>query len=442
MPTVVIDKMLGLNTTRASLQLQAGESSTLQNIWPRPTENLSKRRGIEPVSESTEPIWGIMAFEFDDGTIIPLIQNSNTLEFNPDLTSASLPNGLPENIGRAPDDDGSGGSFVLFQVEKAMRAMASRAVYVSPGAVMTWPGRRYNYDGTTHAVELPGNYPPNGFYAYDLAWSDEKEGNPYGTFAAGLVNQVRYEINRWLGYYFNRDLGLEGKDQPYAWTSVTLPLPPVAQTNTYRQTLVTCKEAIRKLSAIFIQGSYISSPSGWQAYQGLTYYNSLEAGRTCADSWVETAANPDPPTYNWMHRGDTGFPPCTDYNTGVPPWGLTPVGVQFGIFYSGYDGGRWGFMWYLRKGTYGLVSTSYTGDFEVYVKLGHSGVTNFVVPQNYPNALEDKFTFCGSGYQSEFSWKAGEGHALLASMSQGSASKGYSVEDCFVLNAPTFTYNV
>ncbi len=90
MSNIVIKECKGINATRASLQLDKGEVPSLQNLRNRPFSNWSKRPGIEPVSDSSDPIMGIWELEFDN-IVIPIFQNGATLNFFADLTSTSYP---------------------------------------------------------------------------------------------------------------------------------------------------------------------------------------------------------------------------------------------------------------------------------------------------------------------------------------------------------------
>jgi hypothetical protein len=111
MPRVIIDKLRGVNSTKASLQLAPGDFQWLQNVRQRPVVNFAKRPGVETVTSVDNPVMGIASFEFDNGLVVPIWLSEKTLTFFPDV--ANLANGTnplnptPTANGSALDTNGS-----------------------------------------------------------------------------------------------------------------------------------------------------------------------------------------------------------------------------------------------------------------------------------------------------------------------------------------------
>lgn len=256
MPKVVLSKMLGINASKAKLQLQPGESDGLQNIRCRPFDNWVKRKGIEAISSQSDPINGIFEIELDNITI-PLIQSGDTLTFFPDLSSA---NGTLSDLssdsavfGSSDPLDPLGRRTVLFLVEQTMRAIQDRRV-TAGHTTFSWPNLIFAADGT----QLNGNtgiavspYPANNLYGPDLTYHDIFYGNPAGTRAAALVNSI---ISCCIGVvnlndYVNPDL-IEGQTGVTLYTTSIFPAAASATRSNYRQKLNDCKTGIRKLTTI------------------------------------------------------------------------------------------------------------------------------------------------------------------------------------------------
>ena len=308
--------MKGLNTTRASLQLQKGEVENLQNLRTRPFLNWSKRKGVFPISSSPTPILGIFDLEFDQ-LVIPLFIAGDTLTFYPStltfpvgqINDREYPDSLPSQGGLggggatvvgldpyASDDplDEDESRTVLFLLEPTMRAVQERGLRV-PVLSFTWPNRVFDEFGNAineapptqpNADYYPGavgssQFPPNNFYKHDLAWNDLKNGNPSGTRAAELINTIIAALNT-PGLASSYVRLIEGQSSTVDW-AINIPQWPLDTTGspsaspvTFRQMLVKCKQAVRLLEAIEI------TTSGYQGQESKTLLDDAVSFVSCA----------------------------------------------------------------------------------------------------------------------------------------------------------------
>jgi hypothetical protein len=257
MPKVVLNKMLGINASKAKLQLQPGESDGLQNIRCRPFDNWVKRKGIEAISSQSDPINGIFEIELDNITI-PLIQSGDTLTFFPDLSSANGSMGDPSSdsavFGSSDPLDPTGRRIALFLVEQTMRAIQDRRV-TAGHSTFSWPNLIFAADGT----QLNGNtgiavsaYPANNLYGPDITYHDIFYGNPAGTRAAELVNSIIQCCLTTVGFndYLDTDVPIEGASSVTLLDASSFPSFGSATRSNYRQKLNNCKTGIRKMFAI------------------------------------------------------------------------------------------------------------------------------------------------------------------------------------------------
>lgn len=223
MAKIVLKDLRGINATKASLQLQPGETEFTQNIRNRPFFNWAKRRGVSTAIRQSSPVLGIFELEFDN-MVVPVYQAGDTLTFFPSIplmTGSANLNDLDDGGSSSfpvidpiyPDpfpsyDPISNSGVVLFRVEDAMRAVQERYLRAGLSGV-SWPNREFDANGNAINEGAPeqarslyyngavGNvqFPPNGFYQHDLYWHDQKNGNPIGTRAAGLVNSIASNIS-------------------------------------------------------------------------------------------------------------------------------------------------------------------------------------------------------------------------------------------------------
>lgn len=297
MSKIVLKQLRGINSSKASFQLQAGDTPVLQNLRARPFQNWAKRKGIEPVAVQTTPVLGIFDLELDP-VVIPLWINGGTFTFFPDYGSESFPTPDPHEFeGRTSNSlDPYGVRTLLFLVEPTMRAIQERRLRAGL-ANCGWPKAYYNglgvYNGagTSPAQQNKANYysafaftadfPVNNFYQYDLAWTDQlgnadlgiAAGSPTGTYATYLINLMVAQLdtaNSLPNAYLNTDLGIQGQTDATVWTNVTLPKPSSATTATYRSRFVDCKAAVRRLTTIVVTGSTNLTQVFTRNYTGTT----------------------------------------------------------------------------------------------------------------------------------------------------------------------------
>jgi hypothetical protein len=257
MPKLLLKKMVGLNASKAKLQLQPGEMGNYQNVRSRPFDNWVKRSGIEAVSSQDSPINGIFELELDNITI-PIIQSGDTLVFYPDLASENGSFNNPSSdqavFGVTDPLDPNNSHTAIFNIEQTMRAIQDRRV-VAGHSAFSWPNLIFAQDGTL----LNGNtgiavssYPANNLYGPDLAYHDIYYGNPAGTRAAALINQIisccrdTVDLNDWL----DTTTGLENHSSVTLLTSVIFPALGSATRGNYQSKLNSCKVGIRDLIAI------------------------------------------------------------------------------------------------------------------------------------------------------------------------------------------------
>lgn len=290
MPQIVLNKLRGVNTTSASLQLQPGEAQFSQNIRSRPIDNWVKRFGIEAITSFTDPVMGIFDVELD-GFIIPIFQAGGTLYFFPDISTSTTPNPSPYPLNDPLDPNGL--RLFLFLVEPAMRAIQERILRDGGLTPVTWPNLFFAPDGSklngdtgvtisnahitfpqyfndqTQLISLywpptfgSAQFPTNNVYKWDLIFFDTVYGLPSKTRAAQLVQSVKTNLNKLL----NDDQGAhtyipnpEGSAalNRYIADDVRLSIPSNPTVLTYAQTLTNLRSSIRLLNSFYIGASRI-----------------------------------------------------------------------------------------------------------------------------------------------------------------------------------------
>lgn len=242
---VTISEFKGLNSSTASLQLKPGEFQSSQNLRGRPYFNYARRKGIEPVSVQDSAVLGIFDIDLDNITI-PLIQNEDSLVFFPPTASASLPTADPYPL--SDPLDAAGERLFIFPIEQVMRAIQNRRI-ISGMSAYSWPNVTFTTSGIPTNVAV-STYPANGTYGPDLAYHDLYNGNPIGTRAAALVNQViACCINtvdnpeKWIS-------SIAGETTIQYYTNSIFPAAASATVATYASRLSDCKAGIRLMSTI------------------------------------------------------------------------------------------------------------------------------------------------------------------------------------------------
>ncbi len=348
MPQIVLNKLRGVNTTRAELLLEPGVASFSQNVRNRPLTDWVKRNGIEAVSSGADPIMGIFDVELD-GIIIPIIQQGANLTFYPNLATDELPN--PDPYPPFDPLDASG-NFVLFLVEPTMRAVQERTLRIGRAA-LTWPNIIFNQDGSltnpgspTTGVTIQSIYPNslqncanyfpatagqavfpgNNIYKYDLAYYDQYFAAPRGTYAASLVNS----IVTWLtdttngplvpvavppvSYIISNPEGASSVSS-YLATTTNIGVPSAATTSNYGSTLVAAKAALRLLNAIAITGRAYSDTFGIGITQKREATESV--GQTSSIAVAKASCTTNYAAASYVSDGE--FIGSTEQLSGSPP---------------------------------------------------------------------------------------------------------------------------
>lgn len=245
MSKFIIKDFKGLNSSIASLQLKPGEVPFSQNFRGRPYTNYARRQGVDPVSTQSGAVLGI--FEIDlDGVTIPLIQSPNVLTFNPPIQSPNFP--ITGDIYPPQNPlDPTHVNLIVFDLEQAMRAIQDRRV-VAGHITWDWPNIRFDINGN-RINQAVGNYPATGTYRGDISYDDFYNGNPIGTKAASLVNQILAACLDTVG------LGdwiktIEGLSSVLLYDSTIFPTSNSATAANYRSVYANTKVGIRKLITI------------------------------------------------------------------------------------------------------------------------------------------------------------------------------------------------
>lgn len=290
MGKLTIKKFKGINSTKAALQLQTGEIPFLQNFRGRPFDNLSKRRGVEPSSTQTGPVQGIFDLEFD-GLIMPMFIVNGTLQFYPSTATVTWPDPDSRPF-QYPLNSANVGTALL--VEPSMRAIQERAIRAADTPI-TWPNIIFNASGgklngntgIAPASQNISDYFPSGVgtaqfpvdkcYQYDMQYHDASFGNPTGTRAAFLVNEIWDAISDEAPFYHTEPEG-DSATSISSYDDVTIGLPSPASVATYRQTLTNMKPCIRLMTNVIVNGVLVDC----EFRDGNIYMTSPEP--TCVDA--------------------------------------------------------------------------------------------------------------------------------------------------------------
>lgn len=347
MKKIVINKMRGLNTVTAALAMPPMEIPVLQNLRGRPFDNLHKRMGIRPISSQSAPVYSMFEFDFDE-IIIPMFSSTSGLTFFPSLSESGGGGGQPDVAAGSGGDgfastsgisstedisfralplpdpspypmsdplDPTGSHALVFRVEDMMRATVERRARVAGAAGITWPTRTYDLNGGTYSAPNQAvptraqsdfytgavgtvQWPPDGFYAGDMLWSDVKLGNPVGTKGAALVNAIRTYMDTGNGnspvpYYFNNISGATFNLYTNATLYVAGALPAVATTGTYRSRLADFRLAMQLLRGASIGATLTNSTA--MSKESLTASNvSFADAKSCVLVHYPTATRGGP----------------------------------------------------------------------------------------------------------------------------------------------------
>lgn len=271
MPSIVINEMRGLNTSRARLQLKPGEAGALQNVRQRPFDNWAKRKGVETALVQDDPVNGIFEWDMDE-IVMGAYQTGGTLTFYPEIpiTSTSVGGTVttitpsPEPVYDPLDPTGTGtAGGISFGVEQAMRALQER-VCRRGGSPINWPNAAYNASGGASSVvcatvplstfygssSTAVDMPQPGLYQYDCYYD-----SAYRTsLVQSVVDALDAEATVWLQVY------PEGQTALTTFTSSTLwggAKPTVTATN-YLSVMAQVRTAMKGLMYYAAGASFTS----------------------------------------------------------------------------------------------------------------------------------------------------------------------------------------
>lgn len=275
MPSIVINEMRGLNTSRARLQLKPGEAGTLQNVRQRPFDNWAKRKGVETALVQDDPVNGIFEWDMDE-IVMGMYEAGGTLTFYPEIPiTATTVGGTVTTITPSPepvydplDPTGTGtAGGISFGIEQAMRALQERVVRRG-GSAYTWPDGQRDAAGNTVttpvATQPLSNYygsattatqfPQNGLYRYDCHYIS----NYAVTLVQSVIDRLDAECTVWLA------TDPEGQASLTTYTSSTFwnGVKPTATPANYKSILAEFWVYLPKLKAFSVTGTQVGRGGG------------------------------------------------------------------------------------------------------------------------------------------------------------------------------------